>query len=192
MRISIPLQTLSIIGLGLLCALPAFARMDGGPAGGQDQGATLHLGEVEVHGEQQITRTLQAIKVALTMPYSNDPKLANILVCRLEDSAESHVKKVLICGTNRTLAVQRGIIQSNYTVATAQNTTTSPKGTGCFDSTCYSAAFAQLNETLDSLPGHYLHTTVNGPALRNALQNVPMPAPDASTAVAAPAAATKQ
>lgn len=177
--------------LGLLCTLPALARMDGGPAAAPDQGAVLHLGEVEVHGQQQITQTLQAIKVALTMPYSNDPKMANVLVCRLEDSAESHVKKVLFCGTNRTLALQRGILQSNMTVATTQNTTSSPKGVGCFDSQCYSAAFAQLSETLDSLPGHYLHTTVNGPALRSALQNTPMPAPDAPTAVAAPAAATR-
>src|SRR5512135_2074537 len=114
MRISRSICVLGVIGLSILCALPAMARMDGGPARGQGKEAVLHLGEVDVHGEQQITRTLQAIKVALTMPYSNDPSLANVLVCRLEDSAESHVKKVLFCGTNRTLALQRGAIQSNY------------------------------------------------------------------------------
>lgn len=184
----IPLACLSVC-LGLLSALPAMARMDGAPAG-PDQGTVMHIGEVEVHGQEQITRTLQAIKVALTIPYSNDPKFANVLVCRLEDSPESHVRKVLTCGTNRTLALQRGAIQSNYTAATAQNTTMVKGTVGCFDSVCYSAAFAQLNETLDSLPGHYLHTTVNGPALRNALQSVPMPAPDAPTTVAAPAAVT--
>lgn len=188
MWISALLRPLSIIGLGLLCALPALARMDG-PA---DPGPVMHLGEIEVHGQQQITRTLQAIKVALTMPYSNDPKFANVMVCRLEDSAESHVQKVLFCGTNRTLALQRGILQSNATVAVALNNDSHGGGVGCNDSQCYTAVFAQLTETLDSLPGHYLHTTVNGPALRNALQNVPMPAPDATTTVAAPAAATKQ
>lgn len=181
------LHALGIAILGLACASPAPAqlRMDGP----QDQGPVMHLGEVEVHGQENITRTLQAIKVALTMPYSNDPKLADVMVCRLEDAADSHVKKELTCGTNRTLAQQRGALQSNITTAAAQNTTSGPKGTGCFDSSCYEQVFAQLSETLATLPGHYLKTSVNGSALRTALQSVPMPTP-AQAPVAAPAAAT--
>jgi len=186
MRVSCICSVFLILCLGLTCTSPALARMDGPPSSA-DQGTVLHLGEVEVHGEQNVTRTLQAIKVALTRPYSNDPKLANVMVCRLEDSAESHVKKVLFCGTNRTLSLQRGTLQSNMGAALAQNTRSGPAGVGCYDSVCYTAVFEQLSETLSSLPGNYLHQTVNGPALRSALNNVPMPTPDQP----APGAATK-
>lgn len=178
-------SALIVLSVGLPYTLPAMARMH--MDGPEDQSQVMHIGEVEVHGQQNITRTLQAIKVALTMPYSNDPKFANVMVCRLEDSAESHVKKELTCGTNRTLAVQRGLTQASYTVATSQNAA----GTNCVSSTCYTAVFEQLSETLSTLPGHYLKATVNGSALNTALQSVPMPAPDAPTKVAAPAAATK-
>ena len=171
-----------ILAFGLVCALPAAAqlRMDG-PA---DDGAVMHLGQVEVHGQKAITKTLQAIKVALTMPYSNDPKLANVMVCRMEDEAGSHIKQELVCGTNRTLALRRGVLQSNLTVALSQN---SP-GTDCASSACYTAVFEQLSETIRSLPGNYLDQTVNGPALRKALNDTPMPTPDAAPAVAPPAA----
>jgi hypothetical protein len=178
------------LALGLTCASSALARMDG-PASSTDQDSTvLHLGEVEVHGELNVTHTLQAIKVALTMPYSNDPKMANVMVCRLEDSPESHVKKVLTCGTNRTLALRRGALQSNFAAAAAQN---SAPGTGsCMGTGCYTAVFTQLQETINSQPGNYLHQTVNGPALRSALSKVPMPTPDQPAAQKAPDAATKQ
>lgn len=176
--------------LGLACAAPATAqlRMDG-PA---DDGTVMHIGQVEVHGQQNITRTLQAIKVALTMPYSNDPKLANVMVCRLEDAPGSHIKEQLVCGTNRTLALRRNSLQANFTAATAENTVNGPHGTGCYNDSCYTSVFEQLNETIATLPGHYLDQTVNGPALRKALKDTPMPAPDAPAATpsAAPAPAS--
>ncbi len=183
------LPLLGIATLSLACALPATAsmRMDG-PA---DNGAVMHIGQVEVHGQENITRTLQAIKVALTRPLSNDPKLADVMVCRMEDEAGSHIKQELVCGTNRTLSLRRASLQSNYTVATVTNTHTGPGGSvGCYDSTCYTAVFTQLNETIATLPGRYLDQTVNGPALRKALKDTPMPTPDAASTVAAPAAAT--
>ena len=190
MRLSHASSVLLALGFGLCCAAPATGhlRMDGAT----DQGAVMRLGEVEVHGQVNITRTLQAIKVALTMPYSNDPKLANVMVCRLEDEAGSHVQKELICGTNRTLALQRNAMQSSYTVATAVNA----DGAMCISGRCYTSVFTQFSATLSTLPGRYLHATVNGSALHKALDSVPMPAPDAPTltapapAVAAPAAAT--
>ena len=184
------LQVLGIAALGLACTVPAIAqlRLDG-PA---DDSTVMHIGEIEVHGQQEITRTLQAIKVALTRPYSNDPKLANVMVCRLEDAPGSHVQQQLVCGTNRILSLRRSSLQSNYTAATAQNTVNGPKGTGCYNDSCYTAVFEQLNETIATLPGHYLDQTVNGPALRKALKDTPMPAADAPTATpnAAPAAAS--
>ena len=182
------LQLFATAALGLACALPATAnmRMDG-PA---DLGAVMHLGQVEVHGQKEITETLQAIKVALTRPYSNDPKLANVMVCRMEDEAGSHIKQELVCGTNRTLSLRRSSLQSSFTAASAQNTVNGPHGVGCYNDSCYTEVFTQLNETIATLPGRYLDQSVNGPALRKALSDTPMPAPDAPTAVAAPAAAT--
>ncbi len=165
------------LSLALLCGSQAAARMRmDGPV---DNSAVMHIGEVEVHGQKEITRTLQAIKVALTRPYSNDPKLANVMVCRLEDAPGSHIKQQLVCGTNRTLSLRRGSLQSNFTAATAENTVNGLRGTGCYNDSCYTAAFEQLNETLATLPGHYLDQTVNGPALRKALKDTPMPVPDA-------------
>lgn len=179
------------LALGLSCASSALARMDG-PAASTDEAAVLHLGVVEVQGHENITRTLQAIKVALTRPYSNDPKLANVMVCRLEDEAGSHIRQELVCGTNRTLSLRRASLQSNMAAATAENTRGGPGGVGCYDSVCYSAVFDQLNETIQGLPGRYLDQTVNGPALHKALQGVPMPTPDQPAPQKAPDAATKQ
>lgn len=102
--------TILIAALGL--PLTVVANSDPAPGGAtpqtaQDDNAVMYLGKIQVRGEKNIVKTLQAIKVGLEMPYSNDPKLANVVVCRLEDQAGSHVKQWLICGTNRTLAQQR-------------------------------------------------------------------------------------
>ena len=112
-RPSMYLSAMTIFGM--LCAMPAMAHMDGGPAGSEDKNMVMYLGNVAVHGQYKITKTLQAIKVALAMPYSTDPKLADMMVCRLEDKAGSHVQQVLICGTNRLLAQQRASLQSAFT-----------------------------------------------------------------------------
>jgi len=187
------MQLTGILGLLLLAAAPAMANMDGGTPSAEDNNMVIYLGNVEVRGQEKITRTLQAIKVALTMPYSNDPKLANVMVCRLEDKAGSHVQQELICGSNRILAGQRAALQSTFTVAAAQNS--GPGSTSCTTGTCYQAVFDALNETMESMPGHYLHTTVNGTAFRGLLQQIPMPkyempvpqaSPQATTAPAVP------
>lgn len=185
MRLSHAYSVLLALSFGLCCAAPATAhlRMEG-PT---DQSQVMHLGEIEVHGQENITRTLQAIKVALTRPYSNDPKLANVMVCRLEDQAGSHIKQDLVCGTNRILSLRRSSLQSSYTAAAAANAHSGRDGVGCFDSICYTSVFEQLNQTISTLPGNYLDQAVNGPALRKALQSTPMPAPDAAPAVAVPA-----
>lgn len=178
------LQLLLVAGFGILCALPAMARMDGSLTGNQDKNMVIYLGNVQVQGQVKITQTLQAIKVALTMPYSNDPKLADMMVCRLEDKAGSHVQKVLICGTNRLLAKQRAGLQTAFSVAAAQNS----GGANCVSAGCYQAVFDALNDVIDRTPGHYLKTTVDGSALTHLLQQVSMPAPEETTVEQAPAA----
>lgn len=174
--------------LGLLCGTSALARMDGGPAAADDPNMVMYLGNVEVRGQQNITRTLQAIKVALSLPYSTDPKLANVMVCRLEDAPGSHVKQELICGTNRVLSQQRAALQAAMTAALAQN----GNGATCADSRCYEQVFAALNQVIRTTSDHYLHTTVDGPALRGLLQQLQPVEYEVPVPVAAPAAASKE
>lgn len=186
MRTRAPIWFLVITTAGLLCALPAMARMDGGPAATDDKNLVIYLGNVEVRGQEKITKTLQAIKVALDMPYSNDPKLADMMVCRLEEKAGSHVQQILICGTNRILSKQRAAVQMHMAASVMINS----RGGPCVSSICYSGVFDELNETLDSMPGHYLKTTVDGSALRGLLQQVPYPPKTAPDREPAPGAAT--
>ncbi|MGH8403607.1 MAG: hypothetical protein ACRESO_09430, partial [Gammaproteobacteria bacterium] len=70
----------------------------------------------------------------------------------------------LICATNRVLSEGRDIQNTAMTTALAQNYQGGASG-GCSNSVCYTQVFAELNEALNSLPGHYLHTSVNAPAL---------------------------
>lgn len=181
------------LSLGLSCTLPAQARMDGKTPAADDPNMTMYLGNIEVRGQKNITRTLQAIKAALTLPYSNDPKLANVMVCRFIDQAGSHVKQELICGTNRVLAQQRSALHAAMTVATAQNS--GPGASGCLSSSCYEAVFAALDQVIEQSSGRYIHTTVDGAAMRSLLQQIPMPSyqvlvPVTPTETPAPAAAS--
>ena len=138
-----------IICSALLCALPAMARMDGSPTATQDKNMVMYLGNVEVRGQKNITKTLQAIKVALDMPYSNDPKLADMMVCRLEEKAGSHVQQILICGTNRILSKQRAALQMHMTAAVLINSHGGP----CVSIECYTSVFDELNASIDEMPG---------------------------------------
>lgn len=186
MRINRSSYVLAIIGLGALCALPAMARMDGSPAATEDKNMVIYLGNVEVRGQENITKTLQAIKVALDMPYSNDPKLADMMVCRLEEKAGSHVQQILVCGTNRILSKQRAALQMHMTAAVLINSHGGP----CVSIECYTGVFDELNASIDKMPGHYLKTTVDGTALHGLLQQVPYPPKATPDDEKAPAAAT--
>lgn len=182
-----------IVTLGLPLAVVANsdpAPGDTTPQAAQDDNATMYLGKIEVKGEKNIVKTLQAIKLGLQMPYSSDPKLADVVVCRIEDQAGSHVKQWLICATNRDAAKRRDAIHTSMITATAQNS----YGVSCSSSACYEAVFAALNETLNSQPGHTIHTSVNGPALHKLLEKIPYPQgyTPAPTSTTAPIPATHQ
>ncbi|HVC28711.1 MAG TPA: hypothetical protein VNF48_04105 [Gammaproteobacteria bacterium] len=160
---------------------------DAAPQSAQDDNAVIYLGNIQVRGEKNIVKTLQAIKVGLQMPYSSDPKLADVVVCRIEDQAGSHIKKWLTCETNRNAANRREALNTSMDTSIAQNY----GGMGCESLSCYSQVFEALTETLNSQPGHTLHTSVNGPALHQLLEKIPYPqgytpAPTSTTAPAAP------
>lgn len=134
---------------------------------GQDGAPVMHLGKVEVKGEKQIIQTLQLIKVALRTPESSDPKLANVVICRLHNEIGSHERQILTCGTNASLAARRDATQTAMRWALSNP---GPPG-----GTPDSAAF-ELNQMLANQPGNILQAPVNGPAFRALLDKVPLPA----------------
>jgi len=158
---------------------------------GKHANKTLQLGKIEVKGEPMVLKVLQMIKQGLMEPYSNDPKLANVVVCRMNLEAGSHISSTLVCATNRVWAEGRDAMHVAGTSAQANET-----GGICETQACvnmeYTQIFQPLNDALDSLPGHYLHASVNRPALQSLLQHIPVHvtktlAPDKSPA---PTAAT--
>ncbi len=184
------IKTLPLLLLAIVLCLPESVAANSSPQENtsnqakQNDNATMYLGKVEVHGEANIVKTLQAIKVGLEQPYSNDPKLANVVVCRLQDQAGSHIRQWLICGTNRTLSQQRAALHIAMDAAVTAGS--SVEGATCMTSACYAQVFAVMNETLNSLPGHYLQTGVNGSALHGLLEKIPYPAAYAKPTMPAP------
>ncbi|MGA9852880.1 MAG: hypothetical protein WBR15_08125 [Gammaproteobacteria bacterium] len=157
---------------------------------GKSKTETLQLGQIKVTGQAMILKTLQIIKQGLQEPYSNDPKLANVVICRMNLEAGSHVRSTLICATNRVLSEGRDAIHVAGANAQANET-----GGICEKPSCvnmeYEQIFAPLNETLNSLPGHYLHASVNAPALQGLLQNIPLHVAKTPAKTPAPAAGTR-
>jgi hypothetical protein len=180
-----------LFGLALtMTARPGRTQENSQAQADQNSNVVMYLGKVEVRGQQKIFKTLQAIKVALREPFSSDPKLANVMVCRLQDEAGSHVKQVLICGTNRNLSANREHLQTSMMFVAAQNTgSNSDNNMGACMGNCTSGVTDVLQETVNSQPGQYLNASVNGPELRSLLNRIPVPdAQSASTS--APSAVT--
>jgi hypothetical protein len=125
---------------------------------------SIHLGKIQVKGEKQIIKVLQSIKLALRQPYSDDPKLANVVVCRIKNDIGSHANQLLICATNHTLSERREVTRTALTVMIS-----GPTGGG------EDAELDVLHSMLMGLPDNYLHAPVNGPALQALLKKIPDP-----------------
>ncbi len=181
------LKMLFILAL-TMTALPGHTQDNAQTQAAQDSNAVMYLGKVEVRGQQKIIKTLQAIKVALREPYSTDPKLANVMVCRLQDEAGSHIKQWLICGTNRNLSANRENLQTAMTSVAAQNTGSNQDNSmGACMGNCTTATTQVLQETVNGQPGQYLHTLVNGSEFRSLLRRIPSPAAQQAPTSAPPA-----
>ena len=156
----------------------------------------LNLGPITVTGTPMVLKVLQMIKIGLDEPFSTDPRMANVVVCRMHDETGSHFTQTLICATNKSwlgirASTQVGMLNARANaVNTAGGDSGEPGVTACTSSACYGQTFTALNDALTALPGGYLHTSVDGVALRKALKDIPYPmlpgkpvtpAPDAST-----------
>lgn len=169
---------------GLLLFLQVIPALADNLVTGNGKDQVLYLGQIEVKGTPMVIKVLQIIKQGLQEPYSTDPKMSNVVVCRLSNETGSHITQTLLCATNRDWSGVRAAEQTAIVSTFHQDPGGShqdPGGTGCVTSTCYSEVFNAVNEALNSLPNGFLHSSVNGIQLRSLLKQIPMPAPAATT-----------
>jgi hypothetical protein len=193
------------LALAALLAAPGLALADDPLMsdkinGSSNEPATIYLGDIAVGGQRQIYEAMQDIKLALEQPLSTDPKLANVVVCRIADDIGSHAKQLLICGTNAVLNKNKEILQT--TMSNSLNDTDQPLGgdahggssSACSNIGCYEDTLSILNESLSKTRKHYMKQQVNGASLHALLAKIPYPkqvqAIPASTTVQAPAVVT--
>jgi hypothetical protein len=195
MNMSRPHNKLIAVVVGAALCLPAALMADDNAQPQYDDNTIIYLGKVGVTGHKAIFETLQDIKVSLRQPYSTDPKLANVVVCRIDDMAGSNVKKWLTCGTNRNLAKNLNALHGTMLAAISTNGPTGGDGNGgssisCNASECYTEGLSAIDTVLDNQPGKYLHVQVNASALLGLLRSIPDPAPGAVTSLLPQAATT--
>lgn len=172
----------SIRGIGFLCAVictcvlsPSLAARAAGDAVQATHGQTatssnrdVRLSKVQVNAQKQIFHDLQLIKVALKRPESWNPKLANVMICRLTNQIGSHAVQVLSCGTNAALEKRTEVTELAYTIAC-----TGVCGIGKL-ANVYNEMVSTRTFSIKSVP-------VNGPGLRSLLDKIPMPASTSTT-----------
>jgi hypothetical protein len=181
MRSNPGISLLAVLALALPGLACADDLMNDKVQHGTDNQGTIYIGSVAVTGKGNILETLQDIKLALEQPFSNDPKLADVVVCRITDDIGTHAKQLLICGTNKILAQDREILQSAMTTALGDVDSPSggdnPKGasTACASGSCYEDSLSILNQSLNNQRRKYIKQQVNGASLRALLATLPYP-----------------
>ena len=153
----------------------------------QSPATSMYVGKVAVTGQQDIVRTLQAIKIALKRPFSTNPADADRIVCRI-NKAMGEEKEYLECATNREYTQQRAASQLQRMVTDPQaQTDPRPGDSGAVNPAMVRAGIENALENVVALqPDHRLNVPVNASQLQELLAQIPMPA----TATPAPAASS--
>lgn len=168
--------------LMLLCNAASAHLAD--PANDKNGEPTLFLGKIAVTGQENIVRTLQAIKVALKAPFSNAPADADKVVCRI-NKVLGEAREYLDCASNRDYIRRREATQIAILASASQ---ADQCGGAC-------SAEIKLHNMLDIQPAHRLHVPVNGGSFQKLLDSIPLPEPasalaPAGTTTAAPGVAS--
>jgi hypothetical protein len=163
MRISKATFLAAWVAAGLI-SLPAHANFDGTAPGSEP---VLELGKVEVSGQRQVVKALQAIKVALKRPESSDPKLRDVVVCRIDNDIGTHHEEQLVCATNATLGARREATQNSILMACE-----GVSGTSCSAQQAFGDR-SPLGNAIDANADHVLRMPVNGAALKSLLSKIP-------------------
>ncbi|MDE2234917.1 MAG: hypothetical protein KGL13_02740 [Gammaproteobacteria bacterium] len=148
----------------------AFAQSDTASQASANDQPVIKLGKIRAKGEKQIIKLLQTIKVALQQPYSSEPKLANVVVCRITNDIGNHAVKPLSCATNRTHAIRQNLYQIGMLTPIPASKDDGEVRAGV------------LSDYLMMLPSNKLQAPVNGPALRALLKKIPDPSPSKNQA----------
>src|SRR5882724_3645737 len=82
---------------------PAANAIDNAPMG-------LHLGKLDITGQQKIIDTVLAIKAGLREPLSDDPAEASKVVCRIS-KLTGGAREYLDCATNASYSYERSALQ---------------------------------------------------------------------------------
>jgi len=145
-------------------------------AGGKVDQPVLYLGKIAVTGQENIVRTLQAIKIAMKAPFSVAPADADKVVCRINKTLGEAIE-YLDCATNRDYIQRRTATQMQILTSSSQ---ADQCGGNC-------AAYVRLHNMLSLQPQHRLHVPINGGNFQKLLDSIPLPA---ATTAASPAGAT--
>lgn len=185
-----------LAGLALLLGSTAASGHYADPQVNTGEDTVLYLGHIAVEGQRGILITLQAIKVAMKRPYSDQPEDADKIVCRINRQL-GEAREYLDCATNRTYTNRREATQVQI-ISTDSQHQADPYATSKADSEgkinpvavreIKAANTTQaLNDLMQYEPDSRLHVPVNGPGLRKLLETLPVP-PEATSP--APTAAT--
>ena len=153
----------------------------------QSPATTMHLGTVDVKGQQDILHTLQAIKIALKRPFSTSSLDEDLIVCRINKDIGA-AKEYLECATNREYSQRREATQLQIMTTSPQAQTDPRAG----DSEAANPAMIRagieiaFQNVIALQPEHRLNVPVNASQLQELLAHIPMPV----TATAAPTAST--
>ena len=122
----------------------------------------LHLGKLDITGQQKIIDTLLAIKAALREPLSDDPAEANKVVCRIS-KLTGGAREYLDCATNASYSKERNALQGRML---AERNGLPPGEYG-------EATQQDFDGLIASQPNHRLHVPVIGAALKSILDSLP-------------------
>jgi len=122
----------------------------------------LHLGKLDITGQQKIIDTLLAIKAALREPLSDDPAEASKVVCRIS-KLTGGAREYLDCATNASYSYERSALQGRML---AERNGLPPGEYG-------EATQQNFDALIASQPNHRLHVPVIGAALKSILDSLP-------------------